>query len=137
MRFGRSFQSELVQNPSQPRCQNTFKLPSALDKRFGSNEVAREVYRIMEERLKGKEYIHAKAGYQACSLSTDIKDGIKKLNNPRHRIICQVIITQAAGQGLESASRFLWDDKTDNHTSVVYKGKDLVAIAMIYGVYFE
>jgi hypothetical protein len=56
---------------------------------------------------------------------------------PRYKIISNVIIGQCKDQGLETASRAVWDAKNDNFSYVVYKNTSLFAIGLVHGVYFE
>lgn len=121
----------------EPEFENNYKMKPDSAKRFKSDDVKTIAYKVMERELNEMEYSQVCGGRTACRLAADIKDTIKTLDMPRYRLICQVVITQTFGQGMEASSKFLWDDKNDNLTCVTYKSKDIVAVAMIYGVYLE
>lgn len=41
------------------------------------------------------------------------------------------------GQGIFSASRCLWDEKTDNYVSASYYNNSLFAVATVFACYYE
>lgn len=130
-------QERLKELQPQVRYENTYRLGPDADKSFHPNNVHDLVYSAMETTIGNKKYDYMTAGDLACQVSARVKDKVKKLNTPRYRIICQVLIVENCGQGLEAASSFLWDDKKDNYTCVTYKNTSLIAAAMVYGVYLE
>ena len=126
-------------NPEPVPCnlENTYKVQPDAGEKFNPDAVRAIVYRTLNFWLSGIDYEHITGGRMALSLTEDIKDKIKRLQKPRYKVICQTVITQAVGQGLEAASKCVWDNSTDNYTCVIYRTKDLVAIATVYGVYLE
>lgn len=125
--------------PEKPKikCENTYKLGPDADNTFKTTAVEKKTYEVLENELKTTRYDANTAGRIACRLSNIVKNEIKSLNMPRHRLICQVVITEVRGQDMEAASRCLWDDKSDNYACVSYKNDTLLAIAMVYGVYMD
>ena len=49
----------------------------------------------------------------------------------------QVTLGQQTQQGVQVASRSLWDPAVDSHASITYDNKSVFAVAQCYGVYFE
>ena len=47
--------------------------------------------------------------------------------------ICQVVIGEAAGQGMRVVSKCLWDTNVDNWASFSYKTPTLFAVGMVFG----
>jgi len=119
------------------KLENTYKMVPDTGKKFSPDSVSAIVYKTLEDSLSGMDYEHIVGGKLAVTLSAEIKDNIKLLKKPRYRVICQIVITQATGQGLEAASKFLWDDNTDSYSCVTYRNKDVVAVATVFGVYLE
>ncbi|PVD23641.1 hypothetical protein C0Q70_16914 [Pomacea canaliculata] len=70
-------------------------------------------------------------------LADEIKQGVKKFNFKRYKLISEVMIGQMKQQGFIKASRFLWDSSRDNFASVSYKNRTLFAVAVLYALNFE
>ena len=119
------------------RLENTYKMKPDDDKTFSSWKVKVEVESILHDNLKDVKYDSKQCANLCRDLSQMIRNRIKDLGFVRYRIISNVIIGQCLEQGLEFASRCVWDDKVDNHASVTYKNHSIFAIALIHGVFFE
>lgn len=121
----------------QVKKENTYKMVPDEGTDFSCSKVQKAINSLFEEELEDLDYDHDISSKLACELSEKVKDRMKELNFARHKIAVNVMVGQAADQGMEVASRCVWDHKTDNHVSVSYKNKNLFVIALIYGVYYE
>ncbi|KAL4233811.1 Tctex1 domain-containing protein 1 [Mactra antiquata] len=119
------------------RYENSYRLGPDTGKHIAISETEKVAGRVLEDMIGEKQYDHIICGRLSIDISNRIKAGIKALNFPRYRIIVQVVISQANGQGLEAASRCLWDSKVDNYSCVTYRNDTVIAMALIYGVYLE
>ncbi|KAK3097039.1 hypothetical protein FSP39_005793, partial [Pinctada imbricata] len=124
-----------IQRP-KVRMENTYKTKPDDGKEFKSTAVDNFVYELLEKVLNNEKYNSANCSRLACDLSVLIKNRIKDLNFPRYKIICQVIIGQMGEQGMETASRCLWDTATDRCSTVSYKNNSLWAVATVHAVYY-
>ena len=70
-------------------------------------------------------------------ITDTIKARVKSLGYYRYKLVVHVIMAQDSSQGLEVASRCVWDNERDNFATASYKTGDLVVIANVFGTYFE
>lgn len=119
----------------KPVVANTYKLPEQ-GQEFNPRIIEALVKEIVESRLQYVRY-NSLVGDLAMGLSDLIQGKVKELNMPRYKIVCQVIIGQNHDQGLEIASRCLWDSQKDNCACVTYHNETLSAVVSVHGIYFE
>ena len=93
--------------------------------KFRANEVIKTVKALLDERLKGKKYDSNESAQLSKELCTEIKEKVKEIGAPRHKLVVQVTIGEVQGQGVRIASRCLWDVETDNHASAYYTNPHL------------
>lgn len=105
--------------------------------RFRANEVIKAVKALLDERLKGKRYDSNESAQLSKELCTEIKEKVKEIGAPRHKLVVQVTIGEVQGQGVRIASRCLWDVETDNHASAYYTNPYLYCVAMVFACYYE
>jgi hypothetical protein len=119
------------------KMENTFKMVPDDGTKFASCKVKTEIYKIFENYLGDITYDPERCSKLCIDLSVLVKNKVKTMDFPRYKIISNVIIGQCKDQGLETASRAVWDAKNDNFSYVVYKNTSLFAIGLVHGVYFE
>lgn len=117
--------------------ENTYRMVPDQDTAFSASKVRQIAEEILETELADKSYDHSMCGKMACDLAIKIQTKVKDLNMPRYKIICQVVVGQVRDQGLEAASRCIWDPKTDSYECVSFKNNSIFAIALIHGLYYE
>ena len=125
---------------TQPRpvnLENTYKMKPDDGTQFSSPKVIKEAESILKQALNGVKYNPEVAKELSSELSTVIKDRVKQMGFPRYKIVCQILIGEKDDQGLEVATRCLWNEDTDNWACATYTNDSLFAVAMIHGVYFE
>ena len=137
-RLAQSSRSRQQQNEKPvPRLENTYKVEPDDGKHFAIDKVESMLKETLERRLSNVTYSSENNRLLATDLTADIKSKVKALQFPRYKLVCNVMITENKAQGLEIASRCIWNSSTDNFASYTYKNATLIAIANVYGVYFE
>ncbi|CAG2200399.1 unnamed protein product [Mytilus edulis] len=119
------------------KLENTFKMDPDEGTKFATCKVKSEIYKTFENYLGDIKYDPERCSKLCLDLSVLVKNQVKSLGFPRYKIISNVIIGQCKDQGLETASRSVWDPKHDSFAYVVYKNTSLFAIGIVHGVYFE
>jgi len=139
LRMRRMTKASSNSEPQKPkiRYENTYKTAPDHGKTFCPRKVNELVNEILERELRGETYVAPYAGRTACNISNIIKNEIKQLNIPRHKFVCQVILSETKGQDIEAASKCLWDEKTDNFVCASYTNGTMAAVATVHAVYFE
>lgn len=117
--------------------ENTYKMKPDDGSGFSPSKVRNAVLEMLQCEFGDQKYDHDTSSQLTCLIAERIKDKVKELNFPRHKISVNVIVGQNADQGVEVASRCVWDDKTDNSSCVTFTNKDLFVIALIFGAYYE
>ncbi|KAL8611478.1 hypothetical protein ACOMHN_014533 [Nucella lapillus] len=123
--------------PMHYKQENSYRLKPQEDDRFQAWRVENVMKEVLEERLKGVTYDLATCQDLTKSLAMEIQTKVKDFRWQRYRVICHVALGQQCGQGLEVASRCVWDQSCDSHASVSYHNKSVFAVAQCYGVYLE
>jgi len=127
---------QLVQGQVQV-LENTYIMKPQEHEKFRANEVIKTVKALLDERLKGKKYDSNESAQLSKELCTEIKEKVKEIGAPRHKLVVQVTIGEVQGQGVRIASRCLWDVETDNHASAYYTNPHLYCVAMVFACYYE
>ena len=117
--------------------ENTYKMSPDRGTVFNCSKIRQITEEILEQELSNQKYNHVTCGALTCDLAVKIKAAVKDLGFPRYKIVCQIVVGQVQDQGLEAASRSVWDSKTDNYACVSYKNDSIFAIALIHGIYYE
>lgn len=128
-----------LQEKKKPKVQteNSYRLEPLKGTEFKPANVKRVVTNVLEQYLEGIQYNAALSAKLSTQLATVIRDRVKHMGFPRHKVVSHVIIGQDSDQALELASRCVWDAHTDSVATVTFKSKDLFAVAIVHGIYFE
>jgi len=119
------------------RYENTYKTDPDEGKMFRPDEVNRIATEIIEREMRHVHYEPTTCGNVACELAAKVKAAVKATQCPRYKIICHVILGEVRNQGIEAASRCVWDERQDNYTCVSYRNNTVFVSATIHGIYFE
>jgi hypothetical protein len=119
------------------KLENTYRLEPHQDERFNAQRVSNVINETLERYLEGETYNPTLCSQMTQQLSESIRNKVKEIGFPRYKLVCKVIIGQKAQQGIEMASRCLWNDGFDSYATGEYSNKDLFAIAVIYAIYYE
>ncbi|KAK3593896.1 hypothetical protein CHS0354_011499 [Potamilus streckersoni] len=119
------------------RFENTYQLGPDDDKRFKPKKVETVMHDMLRETLAEVDYERELCSRLSRLLSDTIKAKVKELNFQRYKLMVQVIIVQNSDQGLQIASRFIWDEHNDAFSTAVYENKSLYAVSICWGVYYD
>lgn len=118
--------------------ENTYRMEPNEDRKFrAGSKVHDATYSILESYLGDAIYDAERTPELTKDLTELIKKRVKEMDFERYKLVVSLIMGEDTGQGLEMASRFLWNTNTDNYVTVTYKNGKLFAVATIYGVFFE
>ncbi|XP_054428608.1 dynein light chain Tctex-type 5 [Pteronotus mesoamericanus] len=92
---------------------------------------------VLTNYLQEEQYEPELCRQMTKTISEVIKAQVKDLMIPRYKLIVIVHIGQLNGQSIFIGSRCLWNPKSDNFSSYVFKNSSLFALANVYAVYFE
>eukprot|EP01012_Entosiphon_sulcatum_P011112 TRINITY_DN1665_c0_g1_i1.p1 TRINITY_DN1665_c0_g1~~TRINITY_DN1665_c0_g1_i1.p1 ORF type:complete len:111 (-),score=25.11 TRINITY_DN1665_c0_g1_i1:137-469(-) len=77
--------------------------------KFMKRDVEKVLLQILEENLKETKYHAEEMGNLSKDLCAKIQAKVKTMGYERYKLVTQVVITEAKGQGQRIASRCLWD----------------------------
>ena len=100
-------------------------------------DIACVVSSVFDSYLSQRDYDPKRFPMLSKTLSELIKERVKDTGLNRYKIIAMVTICENKDQGTRVVSRCLWNQKFDNHASVVYEGPNYYAVGSVYAVYFE
>ncbi|XP_074650536.1 dynein light chain Tctex-type protein 2B-like [Tubulanus polymorphus] len=125
--------------PQQPlvRLENTYRMQPKSDEKFNSALMERTIKSVLESFLSGETYDASKSSGITRSLTDMIKARIKEIGSPRYKLVVNVILGEKKDQGIQVASRGVWNAEFDNYASAEYANATLFAVATVYAVYFE
>ncbi|XP_069126193.1 dynein light chain Tctex-type 5-A-like [Argopecten irradians] len=128
-----------LEEPKQPKpkMENTYKMQPDPGQTFQTSKIEAIAKEVMEQTLSNVNYNSALCNRLVCDISQMIKNKVRGLNMPRYRVIVHVFIGQSKDQSMQMASRCVWDASTDNFSSYTYTNDSIIAVAAVYGVYFE
>ena len=119
------------------KLENTYRLAPDDDGKFNVGRVEKALNSILDSFLSAEDYQPDKCAKMAQNLTDVIKERVKDMGFPRYKIVCNVCIGQLANQGVQGASRCLWNKDLDTYASATFTNSSLFAIATVYGLYFE
>ncbi|CAD7924257.1 unnamed protein product [Amoebophrya sp. A120] len=118
--------------------ENTYQMEPKHEQKFLPSKVTEIIDEVMTKKLADREYDPDMAKTWTLELCNEIKAAVKAHGSiPRHKIICQVVIGEAAGQGMRVVSKCLWDVNVDNWASFSFKSPTMFAVGMVFGCYYE
>lgn len=106
-------------------------------KKFCSEKAERILKETLESHLQKTKYDAEHCSQLAHNLCSVIKARIKEEGYERYRLIAQVIIGQDTEQGVQLASRCLWNPRSDNFAAATYRNSSLYSIGIVYGLYLD
>lgn len=120
-----------------PKCENTYRLEPAEGKHFSPQKVEVVMKNVIENHPGLDQYNHIRSKLLVRDLSEKINEKVKELDFPRYKLVCNVIIMEKKDQGVNVASRCIWNQQTDNFASYTYKNGAAIVVAYVHGVYLE
>ncbi|XP_061098711.1 dynein light chain Tctex-type 4 [Conger conger] len=127
----------LLQPPLEISLENTYRTGPDEGSRFDSNRVQRILQDALNGYLGDARY-HAATGAQLSQNLSDLVRGkAREVTPERYKLVCLVVLGQPGNQGLQVASRCLWDTENDSSAVAVFRNPSVFAIAVVHGVYRE
>ncbi|XP_066228290.1 dynein light chain Tctex-type 5 [Saccopteryx leptura] len=115
--------------------ENTYQLGPT--KHFPVITVNRILKDVLTSYLQEEQYEPELCKQLTKTIAEVIKGQVKDLMIPRFKLIVIVHIGPLNGQCILIGSRCLWNTKSDNFSSYVFRNSSLFALANVYAVYFE
>eukprot|EP00053_Salpingoeca_punica_P014576 m.132804 g.132804 ORF g.132804 m.132804 type:complete len:179 (+) comp16495_c1_seq1:2100-2636(+) len=115
--------------------ENTFRMTP--DKKFSAKSVEDVINTVLASQLEEETYDVRSSRQMTKTLCTLITNRVKELGYNRYKIVTYVSLCQRAEQGMRVASRCLFDEDTDAYASGSFKNASLIAVATVYGLYYE
>ncbi len=117
--------------------ENSYVMEPGPNEKFMSKDVAELANKLLQQHMNTYTYEAKSAGEMAKVMSRIIMENVKEMNYPRYKFVCNVIIGQICGQGLQYCSRSLWNVKTDNHATAEFSKENFFCIATLHATYYE
>ncbi|KAM9324621.1 dynein light chain Tctex-type 4 [Gastrophryne carolinensis] len=117
--------------------ENTYRLGPDACCMFNPGHVQNVLETLLRTYLSDMKYSPLTCGPLTQNLADLVRCRIKEQCPPRYRLVCNIILGQADGQGVKVASRALWDPASDSFASATYSNASLIAVAIVHGVYYE
>ncbi|XP_037828031.1 tctex1 domain-containing protein 4 isoform X2 [Lucilia sericata] len=106
---------------------------------FSMEQVQKLIEATIEERLTWDRFSRSYDSWRSLqlaeNLASDIRDGVRRFNHKRHRIVCILSVIEKQNQGITMRMRHLMDEEMDNFTSVVYERPTYFIVVTVYLVY--
>ncbi|XP_035277081.1 tctex1 domain-containing protein 4 isoform X1 [Anguilla anguilla] len=133
-----SFSGLPLPQPARETClENTYRTGPDQGCRFDAERVQRVVQDALDGYLGDARYNAATAGPLSQNLSDLVRGKARDVTPRRYKLACLVVLGQSGTQGLQVASRCLWDTESDNSAVAVFRNPSLFAVAVVHGVYCE
>ncbi|KAK3769754.1 hypothetical protein RRG08_046861 [Elysia crispata] len=117
--------------------ENTYKSEPDQGTEFLPSKAKNEIETFLERHMADMTYDPTTAAHLTQTIADKVKNLTKELNCPRHKLVSTVVVGECKNQGLETASRCLWDESKDNFATVSHKNKSIFAVVTVFAVYFE
>ena len=134
----KSSTSQLDEQPKiKTKYENSYRMNPTEGETFPAQKVKVIIDDVLKDYLRQVKYDVRVCGKMSCAISNEIKERVKKLNLNRYRIVVHVILGEKKGQGVEYASRCIWDPSVDNYACSTYANDAISAICTVHGIYLE
>ncbi|XP_046571822.1 dynein light chain Tctex-type protein 2B-like [Haliotis rubra] len=117
--------------------ENTYKMEPEEEGKFSTRKCQQIIYGILESYLSGKEYNGKTFPHLTKTLADLIKERVKSSGLSRYKIVSYVTVVEKREQGLNHASRCLWDDSSDNFASAIFETPTFFVVGNVYATYYE
>ena len=130
---------QMASLPKEPEVEyeNSYQMHPTRKTRFLPDKVREILDETLAEYIHKRPYDPEVMATLALSISTAVKNEVKKLNFKRYKFVCHVTLIQNQGQPITSVSRCVWDERKDDVATATYHGLEILAVLSVYGLYFE
>nr|CAD7415304.1 unnamed protein product [Timema poppensis] len=118
-----------------PRLMNTYQLDSRTP--FVPDIVHLILREVMTLELRDGKYDAHTCTDTACNIALEVMTRVKLQRFERYKLGCQIMIVQKKDQSLHSALSFLWDADRDRFVTYQFENKQVYAVALVFGTYYE
>lgn len=80
-------------------------------------------------------YEHEKIPQISHDIAENVRNSLRTAQNPRYKIMVQVLIGQRGGQGVRMGASCFWDSDTDNLATYNYVNDALFCIVTVFACY--
>lgn len=133
-----------VKQPSSRQClhqfpllEPTYQLEPVVKFACFHGRIKTTIHELIVSILRGKTYEPRSCAKDVKYLAERMKMAVKELGLDRYKVIAVVQLGEMKQQGLEVASRSLWDSQRDSFVSTQFQNASLFCIATVFGVYLE
>ncbi|MBN3306404.1 TC1D3 protein, partial [Amia calva] len=119
----------------QAKVANTYRMGPV--RKFMPHLLQKQIEELLKGTFTGVMYDHSVCKDLADKLADDILKLTEAQGFDRYRYVVTVFVGEEKGQGVNIASRALWDTENDNFVSLSLKNSSIFITAMMYAVYFE
>ncbi|XP_005093241.1 tctex1 domain-containing protein 1-B [Aplysia californica] len=127
----------LVPEKPKVRMENTYRLGPEPEHTFKPDKVKAVIKDVLSGFLRNFKYTPEGSKQMCLTISSEIKHRVKRMNFPRYKIVCNVIIMQNKGQGSQVSSRSVWNVATDSYASHTFSTSQVVCVGNVHAIYFE
>jgi hypothetical protein len=80
-------------------------------------------------------YEHEKVPQISRDIAENVRNTLRTAQNPRYKLMVQVLIGQRGGQGVRMGASCFWDSDTDNMATFNYINDALFCIVTVFACY--
>ena len=92
---------------------------------------------IIDTRLRTFRYSPKSAQLLCRILTSECKDEMKKLQLPRYKFVCHIVIGEKTSQSMSIASQSAWNEQTDNVASYSWENGVCFCNVIMFAVYHD
>merc|ERR1719153_9089 len=130
-----SHSSSIMDQPKKPNYLNTHKTePDVKPKMRDMKELISQILSASCDETTYEETIDR----ELCqAINNEVHLRIKPLIPKRYRMISQVLIVERNNQDIWTGTKWLWNEKHDNHTFCSHETTTFCAIVIVHCIYLE
>ena len=130
--------NESTQGSVKSVVENTYRLEPSKGNRFLPVKVKECIEQVLQRLLRQDTKYNAKTFSMLSRIIADeIKEKVKGLGFSRYKLVVHVMLGENRGQGLQAASRCVWDLDTDNSASLTFRSPHVAGVINVFGTYYE
>ncbi|KAI8784565.1 dynein light chain Tctex-type 5-like [Biomphalaria glabrata] len=129
--------STIASQPSYVAYENTYKMVSDEGKQFSVKKAEEVILGVFGHYLTGKTYDPKVFPRLSKNLTELIRDRVKALGIERYKLLTTVTLLENKSQGVQLASRALWNQQLDTFASASFQGPNYFAVGTVYAIYHD
>ncbi|KAH9496145.1 Tctex1 domain-containing protein 1-B [Bulinus truncatus] len=129
--------STITTQPSFIAYENTYKMEPDKGKKISVRRVEEVILGVFQQYLSGMKYDPKIFPLLSKNLAEVIRDRVKSQGIDRYKILATVNLLERRSQGVQIASRALWNQQLDTFASASFEGPNYFAVGTVYAVYYD